>query len=180
MIWEEQNLQFEFGEQWHVLKLDEHYDYRERIARLGGTKSVDFLGVFNEHTVYFIEVKDFHGYRIENKDRLQDGLLADEVGQKVRDSLACVISAHRNSAQQEVWKKFIDLLCNRQKDIKVIIWLEQELPIHPIQQRKALASISVTKFKAKLAWLTRYVMVSNIANNILPDVKVVNLPRTSA
>lgn len=180
MIWEEQNLRFEFGKQWRVLKLDDHPDYRDRIAKLDGTKSVDFLGIFNERVFYFIEVKDFRGHRIENKDRLQDGLLADEVGQKVRDSLACVISAHRNSAQQELWKKFVDLICNRQKDIKVIIWLEQDLPAHPIQQRKVLASISSIKFKAKLAWLTRYVLVSSLDNNILPDVKVVNLPRKTS
>ena len=110
MIGEEQNLRFEFGKQWHVLKLDAHADYRERIAKLDGTKSVDFLGTFHERTLYFIEVKDFRGHRIENKDSLQAGLLAEEVGQKVRDSLACVISAHRVSVQDELWKTFVDHL----------------------------------------------------------------------
>jgi hypothetical protein len=181
MIWEESALRFEFGNRWHVLKLDEHPDYRNRIEKLSGTKAVDFLGILDNDTIYFVEVKNFRGHRIENKERLQDGLLVDELGQKVRDSLACIISAHRVSSENELWKKFVDILCDKQKHIKVIIWLEQDLPNHPTQQRKTLNNISSTKFKSKLAWLTPYVMVGSLDNNkVLPDVKVDNLPRKTS
>ena len=181
MIWEESSLRFEFGNRWHVLKLDEHLDYRSRIEKLPGTKAVDFLGVLDNNTIYFVEVKNLRGHRIENKERLQDGLLVEELGQKVRDSLACIIGAHRVSARHEIWKNFVDILYDKQKSIKVIMWLEQDLPNHPIQQRKVLNNISSTKFKSKLAWLTPYVMVGNLDNNhVLPDVKVDNLPRKTS
>ena len=55
---EEGDLVFEFGEKWQVFKLDEHRDYRERIAKIDETKAVDFVGIFNNEILYFIEVTD--------------------------------------------------------------------------------------------------------------------------
>jgi hypothetical protein len=52
-------LVFEFGDKWRVLKFDEHPDYENISGIVNGTKGVDFIGIFNEKTLYFIEVKDF-------------------------------------------------------------------------------------------------------------------------
>jgi hypothetical protein len=74
---EEGYLAFEFGERWRVLKLDEHQYYRKHIGKIDETKAVDFVGIFDDKKLYFIEVKDFRGYRIENKDRFLRGKLVD-------------------------------------------------------------------------------------------------------
>lgn len=171
-------LAFEFGHNWVVEKLDEHAAYRDRIQKLHGTKAVDFFGVYGGDELYFVEVKDFRGHRIENKERLQDGKLAIELGEKVRDSIACIVGVHRTAnSMEEVWKRYASLLCNKQKALKVRLWLEYDLPNHSNQKRKALASVSTHVFKSKLTWLTSNVLVCNSQLNCLPDVNVRNLPR---
>jgi hypothetical protein len=193
---EEGYLAFEFGERWRVFKLDEHRDYRERIGKLDETKAVDFIGILDDKELYFIEVKDFRGYRIESKDRFLKGKLPDcqliegecqllkgelplsvELAQKVRDSIACIIGAYRTSSEPEVWAYYATLLCNKKRSIKVVLWLEHDLPSHLTLRRKAMESVSANFLKPKLKWLTHSVFVYNSKKFDLPDVKVKNLPR---
>lgn len=175
---EEGHLAFEFGERWQVCKLDDHPDYRNRMEKLDGTKAVDFLGLLDETELYFIEVKDFRGHRIENKERLSQSELPIEVGQKVRDSLACIIGSYHTSSTSEGWQPFANLLCNQQSRIQVVIWLEQDrLPPHYRLRQKARASFSTNTFKQKLTWLTSRVLVCGLDIKWLPDVTVSNLPR---
>ncbi len=174
---EEGGLVFEFSDPWNVLKLDEHSDYRERIAKLEGTKAVDFLGILDE-ALYLIEVKDFRGHRIENKDRLTSGELSIEIGQKVRDSLACVVGAYRTSSAPETWTPFVRILSDKLKAVKVVLWVEHDLPDHHLARRKAKASVETQVFKKKLNWLTSQVLVCNLAANTLSGVQVRNLPHS--
>ena len=175
---EEGFLAFEFGNRWRVFKLDEHRDYRERVGKLEGTKAVDFLGILDENELYLIEVKDFRGHRIENKDRLLTGELAIEIAQKVRDSLACMIGAHRTSSLSEHWEPYLRFLCDRHRGIKVALWLEEDLPPpHPHLREKARASVETNIFKQKLTWLTTRVLVCGGSRESLPGVQVSNLPR---
>lgn len=70
---DEQRQCFHFDDQqWSVVKYDEHPDYVEKIRRLNDTKGVDFIGLHKrgDEVLYWIEVKDFRGYRIQNKSRL--------------------------------------------------------------------------------------------------------------
>ena len=177
---EEGSLAFDFDDEWRILKLDEHRDYRQQIERLvEGTKAVDFLGILNERELYLIEVKDFRGHRIETRDRLLKGELPIEVAQKVRDSLACIIGAFRTSSEPEFWQPYAMLLCNRDSTIKIALWLENDLPPpHPRLRQKARASISSNVFKQKLTWLTSRVLVCGSDKQDLPNVVVSNLPRT--
>ncbi len=46
-------------------------------------------------TLFLIEIKDFRGARIENKQRIEHAYLADEVAQKVRDTIAGLYGAYR-------------------------------------------------------------------------------------
>ncbi len=78
----EGHLRFQFDDSWFAIKYDDHRDYRERIERLDGTKAVDFVAVYMNAQLFLIEVKDFRGFRIENRERVTDGQLALEVGQK--------------------------------------------------------------------------------------------------
>lgn len=193
---EEGYLAFEFGEKWRVLKLDEHRDYRKQIGKLEETKAVDFIGIFENKELYFIEVKDFRGHRIENKDRFLKGKLPEcqliegecqllkgelplsvEFAQKVRDSVASIIAAYRTSNEPDDWTPYATLLCNKKISIKIVLWLEHDLPPHLALRRKAMESVSANLFKPKLKWLTRHVFVYNSKKFDLPDVKVNNLPR---
>jgi len=174
---EEGRLAFEFSDNWRVFKLDDHRDYREKIEKVDGTKAVDILGIFNETDLYLIEIKDFRGYRIESKDRLKDGVLAIEIAKKVRDSLACIVSAHRTSSDREYWRPFARHLCNPDRGVKVVIWLENDPDPPNLQlRRKARAAISSDVFSQKLSWLTGRVLVCGSDEAHLPDVTIYNLP----
>lgn len=194
---EESRLVFEFGERWHIFKLDEHRDYQERIGKIDETKAVDFVGIWDNQELYFIEVKNFCGHRIENKNRFLKGQLTEcqliegqcqlikgelplpiELAQKVRDSIACLIGAYRTSSIQEHWTAYAKWLCESHKSIKVVLWLEYDLPSHPILRRKAMVSVDIKKFKEKLKWLTSHVIVENRDQQRLLDLKVSNLPNT--
>ena len=93
-------LRFHFDESWIVIKYDDHKDYRERIGRLPDIKAVDFAAIHDVVFLFFIEVKDFRGYRIQNRHRILDGELAVEVAQKVRDSVAGIVNCSCTSS----WK----------------------------------------------------------------------------
>ncbi len=174
---EEGSLAFEFGERWSVFQLDEHRDYRQGIANIENSKAVDFLGIFNDSELYFIEVKDFRGYRIENRDRLSSGQLAVEVARKVKDSLACIIGAFHGSSDSEYWLPYVRRLCATNSQLKIVLWLEEDLPpAHPRLRQKAMASTRSKVFKQKLGWLTKRVLVCGGDRQYLPDSKVTNLP----
>lgn len=176
---EEGNLVFEFGDKWRVLKFDEHPDYENISGVVNGTKGVDFVGIFNDQTLYFIEVKDFRGDRIRNKDRISKGELVIEIAQKVRDSIACIIASSRTSNKADNLLPYAKFLCNQKKDIRVILWLEQYLPRNIYNKQIIIKSVNRNTLKQKLKWLTSKVLVCSINSHkeCLPDVKVSNLPR---
>lgn len=170
----EQNLLFTFEDSWQVVKLDGHRAYRNGLGKLAESKAVDFLGI-HQNQLYFIEAKDFRGHRIENQQRLHSGQLSTEIGQKVRDSVACIVAAHRQSGNSE-WQPYLKILRDQRKLVKVVVWLEYDLPANPYTRKKDTASIATKVFKKKLRWLTTTVLVANMADNPLPDLDVTNQP----
>jgi hypothetical protein len=149
----------------------------------------------DDKALYFIEVKDFRGHRIENKDRLLKGKLPEcqliegechlikgelplaiELAQKVRDSVVCIIGAYHSSSFPAHWAPYAKFLCHKNKEIKVILWLERDLPSHPSLIKKTRAFLKANVFKQKLRWLTSQVRVESIDDQRLPDVKVSKLP----
>lgn len=171
----EGNLAFEFGKRWSVFKLDEHQFYRKYMDKVDETKSVDFLGILDSKELYLIEIKDFRGHRIENKEKLSTGSLSTEFAQKIKDSLACIIGGYRSSSNSEAWLPYKNLVCNKERKLKAILWLEHDLPNHSRQKEKVKASIQTKAFKTKLRWITTYVLVCNCSMNGLPDLKVTNI-----
>jgi len=126
-------------------------------------------------------VKDFRNYRIENRPRLEEGTLSIELGQKVHSSIACLVGFYRTATTTpNPWAPFVHLLSNRSKPVKVVLWLEHDLPSDPIGRRKALHSVGVNKYKPRLRWFTPYVFISSLDANILDNVQVRNLPRPPA
>lgn len=175
MIIREDYLEFDFDESWKVFRFDEHPYYRKQMEKVDETKAIDFLGIFDDQ-LFLIEVKDFRGHRIETRERLLTGELCIEIAQKVRDSLACIIGAHRNSNEIEHWRPYAEILCNPEKSIKVVVWLETDSPPSNLHQRQRFRnSVSTNTFKRKLKWLTSRVLVCSINSTGLPDLEVRSL-----
>jgi len=175
---EEGHLLFEFSDQWQIMKFDDAPGYRNWIGKLQETKAIDFLGILSANKLYFIEVKDFRGDRIQNEQRLLSGDLAIEVAQKVRDSLACIIGAARTPSQAQEWQHYQSFLCNTKTQIFVILWLEYDLPTHSVKRKKVRTSVGSNVLKKELRWLTSHVLVSNMSSQMIPDLTVSNLPHS--
>jgi len=173
---DEENLRFRFDDTWVAIKYDDHRDYVERIQRLPETKAVDFVAVLDEWFLYFIEVKDFRGHRIENRTRVQDGELAIEVAQKVRDTIAGIVAAHHRGSTEE-WFRFIECLTNSVNPVRVLLWLEDDLPPGPRGRRHNQASVVTDRLKHHLRWLSPRVFVVGLTvGAALDGLTVTNLP----
>lgn len=168
---EESRLKFRFGDTWQIFQLDSsdsktmHRDYRDGIAKIQNTCAVDFVGIHDD-ILYLIEVKNFKNYEAENEEKLSSGQLAIKIAQKVRDSISCIVAASRTSDNYGFWQPFKNLLCDRDKIIKVIAWLENA-PAAPTPTARNTQLIAT-----KLNWLTSNVLVMNQESHKLPDVTV--------
>lgn len=171
----EENLQFSFDENWKVLKWDDHGAFKDGLEKAQHTKAVDFFGL-HIGLPWFIEVKDFRNYRIENKKRLTSGELADEVADKVRDTLAGMAWAcNREPLDKGTLAGFLRPLVNRQNKVPVVLWLEEDQPLAPAEASALQAAI-----RQRLAWLNASVIVMNRtlaqARPVL-GLTVTNLPK---
>lgn len=152
----ENGLRFAFDDDWQVLKWDEHRAYLDGLQKIPGTTAVDFFGLYIG-APWFIEVKDFRGYRIENKNRLSSGDLAKEVACKVRDTLAAMAWAcARTPIDPGELARFLRALVNRAEKVPVVLWLEEDRLAAPVS-----ASVLAEAIKLELAWLNAKVIVAN-------------------
>lgn len=161
-------LVFHFGAGWSVDKYDEHIDYKGGIMRLVGTRAVDFVGLHESERegkpsrqLHFIEVKDFRGYRIQNKQRISDGDLAVEVALKVRDTIAGIVGAYRGTWGQERWGTHVRALTAREP-IRVALWLEEDHPASRTMPAPPSPAL-IDDLKRQLFWLRAHVLVLNRA-----------------
>jgi len=202
-IFNESQLQFSFDQTiWNkVIQFDTHTDYK-KLQKIGslqdfdnkgnlisfcGTKAVDFLGIFNNEKIFFIEVKNFKEYRVSNKERLKNAgeILMTEIALKVKDSLSCIVGAKRNSTNDKVfWTKTVQFLSNEEKDIVIILWLETDDIINSnnvrgsnkIKRKVDTISDYQRKLQSKLRWLTKkrtnvkILNVKNYKNNLAFEV----------
>ena len=177
-VLEEEFQRFTFDEAWTVFRYDSaeagYHDIRDSVP---GTKSRDFAGV-RHGTGYLIEVKDFRGYRIQNKARMTDGELAVEVAQKVRDTLAGVVSGVRRGDPLRPWNELlIQRLGHCSGQVTILLSLEDDAASDPRRWRQRLSTLT-DQLKAKLHWLR--VRVSVVSPQTFPGaisgVVVGNLP----
>jgi len=177
MEFQEENLKFTFDDNsWSdLVHYDKSRDCKNVQRAVMGTKAVDFIGVLKKQQALilsFIEVKDFRGYRIENKDRMNNGELVEEFAQKVRDTLAGIIGGARNSTHmQSTWKKYVRMLL--EKEVHIVCWVEEDRHANtsPVDLKRNKSSSSALNqvIKSKLSWLTTKVMVADTANNPYRD-----------
>lgn len=125
---DEGKLRFLFPDRWNALKYDAEDGFVALNCIIPGTKRVDIVARSSEGELLLIEVKDFRGHRIENKHRTQtdgDDPLHIEVAQKVRDTFACFLAAHRSG--DTTLKPFYDKVIGSKKNpIDVILFLEED------------------------------------------------------
>jgi hypothetical protein len=176
-VFHEGNLRFTFQDAWQVEKYDDHPFYQNRICRLPETKAVDFIGHASDASNYFIEVKDFRGYRIQNKRRLTTDELAKEVAQKVRDSVAGVIGCKREHPTPGSLGTVADRLHQPATTIRVVLWLEDEMAHDPRAWEAQLLTIA-DRIKSYLKWLTARIFVVSLSTHVdkPPALHVANLP----
>jgi hypothetical protein len=137
---------------------------------------VEFVAVLDQRLLYFIEAKDFRGHRIENRDRVKDDELATEVAQKVRDTIAGIVAAHHRGSTED-WSRFIACLISSDNPVRVLLWLEDDLPPGPRGRRHNQASVVTDRLKQRLSWLTPRVFVVGLTVGTAPaGLSVTNLP----
>lgn len=166
----EERLVLDLGPSWDVVKYDDHSVYHEGIKCLQGTKAVDILGE-RGGDLYFIEIKDFRGHRIENRARLRDGDLAVEVALKVRDTLAGLVGAARTRTS-ESWRSWAASVLKSTP--KVLLWLEQDRAESDDRGRGRPLTLK-DRLDQNLRWLHPHVMVVDQHRCSLPDITARNL-----
>jgi hypothetical protein len=155
-VHDEKRLRFAFDGDWKVVKWDAHPAYQGGLCQFQGTKAVDFVGLYIG-APWFIEVKDFRGYRIENKERLTSGELAKEVACKVRDTIASMAWAcSRAPLDEKEMRTFLRPLFGNTTKVLVVLWLEEDREPAP-----ADASTLAEAIKRELAWLNPRVLVTS-------------------
>lgn len=172
----EGNLKFTFDDHsWSdLIKYDKTRDCKNVQQAVIGTRAVDVVGVLKKQDLILslIEVKYFRGYRIQNKDRMNNGELVEEFAQKVRDTLAGIIGGARNSTHmQSTWKKYVGMLL--EKEVHVVCWVEEDRHANTstvdLKRKKSSSGALNQVIKSKLSWLTTKVMVANTINNPYHD-----------
>jgi hypothetical protein len=159
----EGNLCFHFPKDWQVIKYDggNHF-YRNQISKCQGTKAVDILA-WSGKDLWLLEVKDFRGYRVENKNRLNNGELAIEVAQKVRDTIAGLYGAYR--CGNETLRPFCQPLCSGQlAPVKVILFLEEDRHLSKVKGVEQSRLLLSTAIKNQLRFLQLRCSIYNRSN----------------
>jgi len=115
----EGNLKFSFPHDWSVSKYDEWSFYRNQFQKVcTGVKAIDILALGAARSAWFIEVKD---YRVHPRTKVID--LAEEVAEKVRDTLAALLPASVN-ANDTNEKRFAHTTLSS-RSLRVVLHLEQ-------------------------------------------------------
>jgi len=167
MEFNESGLQFKFEEAyWQIIKFDTDVNYKKIANDLSTTKAIDFLGIYRNEFLVMFEIKSFRHYGPQS--RLNNGAeeLTIEIAQKVRDSVAAIVGAHRNTTHNHLfWTTACTLLTNSKKEIFVIAWVEEDgADMNEMKWGKQRSSLKISKLKQKLKWLTARIMVENVKN----------------
>lgn len=175
MKFREGDLEFDFGDSWVAVKYDDSSHHIKKMQLLD-SKAVDFVAV-HDHLTIFLEVKDFRGRRIENKEKL-DGELVRDVAKKVRDSVAGVIGYRRclDSASESPWSECCRAVAGAKK-VLVVLFLETDSK--GSGQSKPVLLVQQQLLKKAMAWASMGVMVVDrrTYKTSLEGVAVNSLPR---
>jgi len=176
----ESELKFTFNDSWtNIIKFDESESF-DKIKQITGTKAVDFVGIKN-NSLYFIEVKNERNNKqitiadllnklteIEKKithcktiNNNEEMLIKNinEIGQKVKDSLALIIGVNCISQSSKYFLDYKQILCCDKPNIKIILWNENNW-INLPKKDKLSNDILNKQLKKKLLWFTKYIFIN--------------------
>jgi hypothetical protein len=173
----ERELELEFGDEWDlVLKWDECRWHRDGINRFGDCSRA-------RRQLLMIELKDFRGHRIENKERIKDGELFVEVGHKARGTVAGICGAARTAGDADVTRFAVELAAST--PLTIVLWLEedrraQDAPVTHRKRGKTRLDVMRSALKERLRWLTARVMICSCEGSDLREHGIVvrRLPRS--
>jgi len=152
---------------WQLLKWDESTYFRQGIGKLcgelegraEGTKAVDVVALFAERQLYLIELKDFRGHRIENKER-QIRELPLEIALKVRDTLAGLVGQVALGVEVlDASGAELRALLPVQVPVRVIACVAED-PARDARKSRVIASERLQRLKQRLSWLTHKVWLT--------------------
>jgi len=172
---EESGIRFDYDENaCRCIKFDDDVAYRSVERHLKPTKGVDFIYMSDDKLV-FVEVKNFigHTHKPETKERLDENgdHLMTEIALKVKDTLACALSAARFSTNDhEFWHSFNRYFIDEKKKVLVIAWIEFDARNE--KERRAKMDAWNRKLKQKLHWI-HSVKVSVNSVQVPPPVDII-------
>lgn len=112
-------LNFEFPDDWIVGRYDDWSFYHNRFKRISnGLKALDLLAVSPCGTAWLIEAKDYRLYQ-----RTKPSSVADEVKQKVLDTLAAILPAKINGDVEH--ETLVSSRLTEAHTLRVVLHLEQ-------------------------------------------------------
>jgi hypothetical protein len=183
----EEDLHFEFQDGWtRVVAWDLHPAYLKGMRKTDQGKAVDFIGIYRNDTLFFIEVTDYRPHRTGGAPRtVKIGEVMREFEQKVRDTVASLVGAYRDGRYDDACQAVVQGLIERpRRELKLVLWLEDSSPPTITQvaheaRRKARASLHAQKSKPHLKWLDARVLVVSKAKDYekaIPALTVTSLP----
>jgi hypothetical protein len=173
-ILDEGTLRFAFEPAWQAVKWDDTATYRRGMGTLAGSKGTDFVGLHPDYGLLLLEVKDFRGHRIENRQRLLSGELAIEVACKARDTIAALVGAARHEKPEA---SLGDRLCQKTLPVKVVLWIESDEAVRDPRAWQQQLGVLSEHLEGKLKWLkVRCLAVSRRQfSDQIPDLIVTGL-----
>jgi hypothetical protein len=152
----EGDLELTFDEDtWVVVKWDDHPAFQHGLRLHSGTKATDVAGVLWNGAPWFFELKDFRGTRIENKARF-DGPLAEEVAEKIRDTIAGVLWAVEREHEDDSVRRVAKATLGRTGRLTVVLWVEDDTG-----PTAAVASVLQQAIKQRLRFANAHVLVTS-------------------
>ncbi len=156
----EKTLTFIFPDNWEVIKYDESHFFRNHIDKCQGSKAVDILAL-SELGLFLIEIKDIRGHEIEYKQRLNKGEILFDLTQKVRDTIQGLYAAYRCQVEElapfynylYANSKYATLTTRPQRQITVILFLEENRPFKMLKSFKEIRSRFKIKMRNQLKYL---------------------------
>ena len=171
IIFDESNLRFTFDENhWTVIKYDDHPNHAA--IKISEHKAIDFLGVYNDKTLVFFELKNYRKHRLDPSTQaiMANGAeeLATIIAKKVRDTVSGIVGFGRNpdSIDSILWSPISKKLIKSTNELYIISWVEEDVAHghYPCQKQKAKSISFLDKLKNKLKWLNVKVSIRHIGN----------------
>ena len=148
-------LRFRFPEGWHTGKYDEWPFYRNRWSRMwDGIKAVDIVAIGPDQTGWLIEVKDYSKH-----PRTKPIDLGTEIARKVFDTLAALIPARVNAAEDA--EQRIAAAMTEAHALRIVLHLEQPATFSRLRPRMINPADVLQKLKQILKPIDPHTIVTD-------------------